>query len=184
MALPRAPGCTRCSARRRRWARTAARGRRTTRPTRRRTWWATVRLSTWWADLARVEHVWSAEPDAREGQTSKVAIQHVGVCKRKQACCVPSNLCTGVTELRTKREDEAVRRLLVSLSDKRKSRASRFCSVLPAAGLYFAATSGVCLIRSGAAGFSKETTFATTTTKTRLEKTGTGKTVATGAELK
>jgi hypothetical protein len=72
----------------------------------------------------------------------------------------------------------------VSLSDKRKSRASRFCSVLPAAGLYFAATSGVCLIRSGAAGFSKETTFATTTTKTRLEKTGTGKTVATGAELK
>jgi hypothetical protein len=26
--------------------------------------------------------------------------------------------------------------------------------------LYFAATSGVCLIRSGAAGFSKETTFA------------------------
>ena len=26
--------------------------------------------------------------------------------------------------------------------------------------LYFAATSGVCLLRSGAAGFSKETTFA------------------------
>jgi hypothetical protein len=32
---------------------------------------------------------------------------------------------------------------------------SLFCSAL-----YFAATSGVCLIRSGAAGFSKVTTFA------------------------
>ena len=137
MALPRAPGCTRCSARRRRWARTAARGRRTTRPTRRRTWWATVRLSTWWADLARVEHVWSAETDAREGQTSKVAIQHVGVCKKKQACCVPSKLRTGVTELRTKREDEAVRRLLVSLSDKRKSRH----------GARWGTSCGTCLMR-------------------------------------